>query len=291
MNLNRSGIYSIRNTINDKQYIGSAVNLRHRRKYHWMALRNNNTERACPILLNAWNKYGEAAFSFSVLEFVDDVEKLIEREQYWLDTHKTYERGVGYNVARVAGSCFGVQRTEEQKKRMSMCKMGDKNPNFSKRPPDHVIEMLVRWTKNNPPSEEKRKLLSEKAMGNKRGLGEKNGHAILTENAVREIVVLLGENKQTMAEIARRYSVHPSTISAIRLGKIWGHVTGGMIARGQIYRSGTQHKNAKLTSEKASEIKNLLKNKSITYTEIASAYGVASGTIWNIKSGRAWKHA
>jgi hypothetical protein len=43
-------------------------------------------------LQNAWNKYGEDNFYFSVLELVPDKDKLIEREQYWIDKLNACDR-------------------------------------------------------------------------------------------------------------------------------------------------------------------------------------------------------
>lgn len=63
---NISGIYAIVNTINNKQYIGSAINIKSRWVDHKKRLRKGNHH--CKHLQFAWNKYGESAFSFIVLE-------------------------------------------------------------------------------------------------------------------------------------------------------------------------------------------------------------------------------
>ncbi len=63
---------------------------------------------------NAWRKYGERAFAFSVLEFVEDATLLIAREQFYIDTLKPE-----YNCAPIAGSCLGAKRTDETKRKVS----------------------------------------------------------------------------------------------------------------------------------------------------------------------------
>ena len=78
------GIYEIRNTSNNKIYVGSAVNLRSRFYQHSKELSSGSHHNR--FLQNAFNKYGESAFVFSVLEFVKDKTKLVEREQYWMAT-------------------------------------------------------------------------------------------------------------------------------------------------------------------------------------------------------------
>ncbi len=72
----KSGIYRIRNLINNKSYIGSAVNFKRRWNYHkqdLIACRHHSK-----YLQNAWNKYGEAAFEFKVMEYVEDYLKKVK---------------------------------------------------------------------------------------------------------------------------------------------------------------------------------------------------------------------
>jgi group I intron endonuclease len=60
------GIYKIINAINNKFYVGSAVDLKRRKTRHFSELRNgrhNNRH-----LQAAWGKYGEQAFVFVVIE-------------------------------------------------------------------------------------------------------------------------------------------------------------------------------------------------------------------------------
>ena len=61
-----SGIYMITCTTNKKIYIGSTCNLYNRRRDHFSALRQKR--HGNPYLQRAWNKYGEQAFTFEVLE-------------------------------------------------------------------------------------------------------------------------------------------------------------------------------------------------------------------------------
>jgi len=79
------GIYKIINVVNNKFYVGSAVDLKRRRIRHFSELRtgkHNNKH-----LQAAWNKYGESAFIFVVLEEVDDSVNILELEDVWLKNH------------------------------------------------------------------------------------------------------------------------------------------------------------------------------------------------------------
>lgn len=109
---NASGIYQIRNLVNDKRYIGSAVHLARRWRQHRCDLAKG---RHNPKLQNAWRKYGEASFAFEVIEIVEDCSRLIEREQFFIDHEKPE-----YNVSQTAGSNYGVRWSDEVRRRMSV---------------------------------------------------------------------------------------------------------------------------------------------------------------------------
>lgn len=78
-------IYKIRNVVNGKFYVGSAVDTRTRFRQHRRLLRKNIHH--CKHLQAAWNKYGEDAFRFEVVEYVSGREELEPREEVWLVEH------------------------------------------------------------------------------------------------------------------------------------------------------------------------------------------------------------
>lgn len=103
-----SGIYVIRNTTNNKIYVGSAVNLQNRFWIHFSRLRaNNHVNRH---LQASFNKNGENSFTFNLLEIVEDKDKLINREQHYIDTLQPH-----YNIAREAGRPPNIEWTEERR--------------------------------------------------------------------------------------------------------------------------------------------------------------------------------
>lgn len=106
----KSGIYKILNKATNKIYIGSAINLKNRWVEHRKVLRGN---RHINILLqNAWNKYGENAFEFIVIECCEPI-KLIEREQFWLDQAKCFAPDDGYNICKIAGNTLGYRHSAD----------------------------------------------------------------------------------------------------------------------------------------------------------------------------------
>lgn len=123
INYKKSGIYSIQNTVDKKLYIGSAVNLHVRWQQHISTLKLNCHPNQ--YIQSSWNKHGRENFEFKVLEYVE-IDKLIEREQYWIDQTKCYDRETGYNVRKIAENNIGVKCKDETKKKLSKLLTGRK---------------------------------------------------------------------------------------------------------------------------------------------------------------------
>lgn len=117
----KTGIYIIENTINNKKYIGSSINITKRWYQHKHLLNKNIHENS--YLQNAWNKYGKDCFKFKIIEFTTD-ENLILREQYYIDYYNVCDENFGYNLAPIAGNTLGYKHTNKTKKKMSLLKKG-----------------------------------------------------------------------------------------------------------------------------------------------------------------------
>lgn len=116
-----SGIYQILCVPTGKIYIGSSEDLAIRLRTHVAALRSQRHENS--YLQRAWNKYGESAFEFSVIELVL-VGFCLEREQYWLDKKRSYEERRGFNISRVAGAPMaGRKHTPETLAKMKASRL------------------------------------------------------------------------------------------------------------------------------------------------------------------------
>lgn len=67
----RPGIYAIRCTASGEAWVGSAPDLATIANRHWFSLRSGGHTQ--PSLQQAWNRHGEAAFGFEIVEaFADD---------------------------------------------------------------------------------------------------------------------------------------------------------------------------------------------------------------------------
>ncbi len=115
----KSGIYKIINLVNKKIYIGSAVDLEKRFYGHLNSLRKQ--KHVNKHLQFSFNKYGEECFKFEIIEYCER-EKLIEREQYYIDKYKACEKG--YNICLFGRSRLGIKLSERHKKRISLSGAG-----------------------------------------------------------------------------------------------------------------------------------------------------------------------
>jgi group I intron endonuclease len=186
-------IYQIRNIINNKIYIGSTNNVRKRWNNHRSKLNNNIHENQ--YLQQAWSKYGENNFQFSIIEEVQDFNR-IEKEIFYLNEKRSYERHIGYN--------FDKNPTD---------KSGKNNPFYGKQHSQEVKDKIKLLANNR--SEELKKKMGEK------NIGENNKSAILNWENVKEIRKLYSNGNETYRSLAYKFNVAKSTIQSIIEFKSW----------------------------------------------------------------------
>lgn len=146
--LRDSGIYKITNMETGDFYVGSALSISSRWKKHMACLRGNT--HINKKLQNSYNKYGNKAFFYSVVEFCER-EILIEREQKFFDS-----LAPTFNVCKQAGSTLGIKLSEDVKNGISKRMLGKK------------IRLGAKH------SEETKMLLSQTMSGKKNHLGKKH---------------------------------------------------------------------------------------------------------------------
>lgn len=124
-----SGIYLIRNIVNNKVYIGSSQNVRGRLQDHFNKLKSKKHK--SPYLQNSYDKYGEESFKYEFLEKVE-ITNLTEREQYWCDFYKANNRLYGYNLRIIVDSNRGnkINVTPENRLKISLRMKGKTPKNF-----------------------------------------------------------------------------------------------------------------------------------------------------------------
>lgn len=139
-------IYKITCTANGKFYIGSTVNVRQRWARHRKELRTDTHKNK--NMQASWNKYGEDAFNFEIVEEVADMHMLMVVEQKHLDMFVGAPDCFNYN--RFADSPwrgksgegtprYGSTHTPEARAKISAAVSGEKHPNWGK-----TIDLAVR---------------------------------------------------------------------------------------------------------------------------------------------------
>ena len=185
----QGGIYQIRNTINNKIYIGSAININKRWGEH-ISLLKNGTHHSI-LLQRSWNKHGENKFIFEIIEIVEELKQLIIREQYYKDLYKSYDPKLGYDICPTAGSALGVKHSKETKEK----KLGKNNPMFGK-----TGELHPRFGKHH-------------SMITKRRISK--SFASLTDEQIVEIRKLYKETKTSHRKLSKQFPSSYRTIGRI----------------------------------------------------------------------------
>jgi len=109
-NKGKTGIYRWVNKVNNKEYIGSAIDLRTRFYVYYSIKRLNNSNM---IIYKALLKHGYSNFSLEILEYCSSSE-LLEKENYYITTLKPE-----YNILQEARSSLGYKHSEEALAKMS----------------------------------------------------------------------------------------------------------------------------------------------------------------------------
>lgn len=109
-----TGIYFIKNKLNNKIYIGSCKDFRKRTNAHKSCLKRNVHHSI--KLQRSYNKYGINAFEYLFIEETT-IENSLAREQYWINLLNP-----GYNCAKLVGGHNKKVTTEETKVKISESK-------------------------------------------------------------------------------------------------------------------------------------------------------------------------
>jgi group I intron endonuclease len=207
----KSGIYQIQNLINGKVYVGSAVNLKIRKRDHLYVLNKNRHYNH--KLQKAYNKYGIENFEFSVIEYVENPKNLLKLEQWYMDSYDAVKNG--YNVCPKAGSQYGLKRSQESKQKQRIA-MKNKyanscHPRFGQK---HSDETKLKM------SEAKRGVFNPNLISFSRP-GELNPNCKLSQKQIQEIKFKFKPFIVTAEMLSKQYCVSKHTIYSIVYNKHW----------------------------------------------------------------------
>ena len=153
-----SGIYIIKNKVNNKIYVGSSSDINRRWCVHKSKLRNNKHDNI--HLQRSWNEYGKDNFEFSIIEYCNT--NLKELEEKYIHEMKSYDFTIGFNMSEKAYGGDNISNhpnkdliiekikkslkerfdnmTELERQELSNKMIGEKNPNFNHRWTDEMKE-------------------------------------------------------------------------------------------------------------------------------------------------------
>ena len=236
-------VYKIVNKKNDKKYIGS-TNDKGRRWYNHKWRLANNCHRN-QHLQRAYNKYGSDNFEFVVVEQVDKISDLIQREQYYMDIlepeyninpkadrsefseetrKKISESHKGKEMSREARrrmseSHKGKEMPKETREKIGKSISGMNNPFYGQHHSKKAKQKISETHKGKEISKETREKMSKSAKG------IKNPSSKLTKKKVKVILYLLNGDSFTHKQIGKMFGVARGTITNISIGRNWEHVS------------------------------------------------------------------
>lgn len=245
------GIYKIINIINNKFYVGSAVDLKRRKTRHFSELRNGKHNNA--KLQNSWNKYGEGSFIFVVVEELDKDADLLAAENAWLKQHvgKEYCYNLGIDATApmlgISGELsptWGYKHTEKSLKRISETSTGRKRS-------EEAIRKTTTHLIGKPKSAETRAKISATLSGEGNyWYGKKRpDHGVKVAKQIREITT--DTYYPSVSVVREHFGFKPPTINrALKSGK--------PISRGP--HKGLHFEYVETTAQNLKRIKKLLAN-------------------------------
>lgn len=221
-------IYSYKNLINGKQYIGQTINPRQRYLQHKSSAFNEKDKEYNSLLHQAFRKYGYENFQYSVLAESNDIDILNELE---ISLIKKYNTKVpnGYNIEDGGKNCRKPQ-TEQQK-----IKLMEAHAFLTKQ---EIVELRMAYKNNESP----KKIYDEKYKdrlhynsflniwsGRRYSkimpeVIETGRRKKLTEETVKKIREDKEKLNLSYKQLAEKYNISKSTVSDIIKKRTWKNV-------------------------------------------------------------------
>ena len=209
------GIYRILNTKNNKSYVGSSFRLHERYIQH----KNNLDKNKHPNLhlQQSYNKYGRDFFVFIILE-ICSIEHFVEKEQFYVDKHKSNNKEFGYNkrviVESNRGHTFKMSQSSKEKLRKIGIERGKTVEFKSFMSSVHKNKIVSTETRVKNSSSQKGKVLSQKTK-DKIGLNfkgkslsqEHKNKISLSKKGIRTVVIDFTEEVRNKISQAKKKKI------------------------------------------------------------------------------------
>jgi group I intron endonuclease len=207
-----SGIYQIKNLVNEKIYIGSSNHLYRRYTDHLRLL--NRGSHFNPKLQASWNKYGKDAFEFSVLEYCLPV-RLVELEQLYINRLHPY-----FNISMEVGipNTPKAGTPEAAARYIKVRKSIQQNGTFESKEHHDLMSGLM-WERWQDDDYRKSRSSETTQLWNDQEYREKQKHSHRKiDSSGREYIRNLISMGAKMKSLAKNFGVSYETIRRINLG-------------------------------------------------------------------------
>lgn len=205
-----SGVYLIKNTINNKCYVGSSYNIRGRLFWHYSML----LKKAHPNihLQFAFTKYGEEVFRFvPLLNTPKNYNTILEQ---WVKDKSLYN--CAYNIAiDCKAPNRGRRMTEEEKLNVSKRNKG-KIWTFEQK--QNLKNVLLKIKKDNPLEFKDKRIKNFKNLDFK---GSNNGNSKLSEYQRLDIIFMINSEIRNKDIVKKYPQITSGLITEIKSGRTW----------------------------------------------------------------------
>ena len=256
-------IYIIKNDLNDKVYIGQAIDCEQRFKNHCKpsSIKQNS------LIDRAINKYGKEHFYYEVLE--TSVEDYNERERYWIQLYNSLTPN-GYNIQQGGEEpphYSGIEHplaTITDLETLNCLKEDLKNGTLS------LLDLARKYNTNKKTINNINQGICYASINETyplRKIPNQNGK--LNDSQVWEIINILTFSYRQYEDIASQYNVSISTIKNINAGTF--HKMPNVEYPVRNYKNSGK---PAITYEQTTEIINLLKNTNLSMRKIDRRYNI-----------------
>ncbi len=206
----KSGIYIIRNKINNKCYVGSSVNIRSRLNAHYNSLLQKKHPNK--HLQSAFNLFGNENFEF--IPLLNCLSNYNTKLEQWVKDRSNFK--CDYNIAiNCEAPMLNVKMSDESKEKIRIKAKNRKHTYATKK-----LLSVLKKDKIKGDNSYRYKLLSNLISS---PIGERNPNSKLTEKDVVEIKIYF-KNGVKVKDLKGKYNCSQNMLYEIKNGHSWKHI-------------------------------------------------------------------
>lgn len=270
-------IYIIGNNINNKIYIGQALNAEERFISHCKGSYDNS------LIDKAIQCYGKDNFWYEILEY--QIPDYNEREKFWIKELNSLKPN-GYNIMEGGNEPPTFYGIDHPLSKFNSLEEVENLKNDLRYTTLSLSDIAKKYNQSKKTVLRINQGINYEKIGEKYPIRESpNRNGTLTEEDVDEIIEILKYSYRQYEEIGRQYNVKGSTIKQINVGAIHKKDTENYPIR-KYKNSGTPA----LTYEQVTEITNLLLKTNISCNQLAKMFDVKLNEIYLVNNGNSKRY-